>query len=49
VRAVMSPFAKLHTLPRDGKAVRLWSDRDSAWRDVAEGIEKVITKMNDIE
>jgi internalin A len=33
-------FAKLQALPKDGKAVTLWPNRDSAWRDVAEGIKK---------
>ena len=37
-----APFAKLQVLPRDGKAVRLWGDRDSAWSNVAEGIKKMI-------
>lgn len=37
-----APFAKLQYLPKDGKAVTLWEDRDSAWRNVAEGIERVI-------
>jgi hypothetical protein len=27
-----APFAKLHALPRDGKPVRQWCDRDAAWR-----------------
>ncbi len=33
-------FAKLQALPREGKAVTLWPDRDSAWRNVADGIKK---------
>ena len=33
-------FAKLQALPREGKAIALWPDRDSAWRNVAEGIQK---------
>jgi hypothetical protein len=37
-----APFARLQVLPKDGKAVRLWGDRDSAWSDVAEGIKKMI-------
>lgn len=36
-----APFAKLQALPKDGKAVALWEDRDPAWRNVSEGIEKV--------
>jgi hypothetical protein len=30
-----APFAGLKALPSDGRAVRLWPDRDSAWKDVA--------------
>ena len=37
-----APFGKLQALPRDGKAVKLWLDKDSAWRDVADGIEKAV-------
>ncbi len=36
-----APFAKLQALPKDGLAVTKWSDKDSAWRNVAEGIEGV--------
>ncbi len=37
-----APFGKLQALPTDGKAVTLWPDRDTAWRNVADGIKKVI-------
>jgi internalin A len=40
-----APFAKLQALPKDGKAVTLWDDRDTAWRDVSEGIERVVNQM----
>jgi internalin A len=40
-----SPFAKLKALPKDGIAVTQWPDRDSAWRNVSEGIEKVLEKI----
>ena len=40
-----APFGKLQALPKDGKAVTLWPDRDSAWRQVADGIEKVIKEL----
>jgi internalin A len=36
-----APFAKLQALPTDGKPVSNWSKKDSAWRNVSEGIEKV--------
>ena len=40
-----TPFAKLQALPKDGKAVKTWPDKDTAWRDVAEGIEKAIEEL----
>lgn len=36
-----APFAKLQALPKDGKAVDLWTNKDSAWRNVSEGIQRV--------
>jgi hypothetical protein len=33
-----TPLAKLLALPRDGKAVTAWADRDEALTDVAEGL-----------
>ena len=42
-----APFAKLQVLPTDGKAVTLWTNRDSAWRNVSEGIEEAI-KMQQV-
>jgi len=38
----IAPFAHLQALPKDGKAVMLWPDRDTAWRNVSEGIERVV-------
>ena len=40
-----APFAKLQALPKDAKAVDLWPNKDTAWRNVAEGIEKVAAKL----
>lgn len=37
-----APFGQLQALPKDGQPVNLWPDRDSAWADVASGIERVI-------
>jgi internalin A len=42
-----SPFAKLQPLPQDGKAVKFWKDRDAAWSQVADGIEKVIKELQE--
>jgi internalin A len=36
-----APFSKLQALPKDAKPVTKWRNRDSAWKNVAEGIEKV--------
>jgi internalin A len=40
-----APFAKLQALPKDALAVTKWADKDSAWRNVSEGIEKVTAGM----
>lgn len=40
-----TPFSKLQALPKDGKAVALWPDRDSALVDVAEGVRVVANEM----
>lgn len=38
VNWMRTPFAKLQVLPKDGKAISKWQDKDSAWREVSEGI-----------
>jgi internalin A len=40
-----APFAKLQALPKDALAVTKWPDRDSAWRNVADGIERVAEEI----
>jgi internalin A len=35
------PLAKLNALPKEGKAVTSWPNRDAAWKNVSEGIKKV--------
>ncbi|WP_047863083.1 COR domain-containing protein [Archangium gephyra] len=40
-----APFAKLQALPKNGLAVTLWPNEDSAWRDVSEGIERKILEL----
>jgi hypothetical protein len=37
-----APFGKLEALPEKGKALALWQNRDSAWRNVAEGIRRIL-------
>lgn len=41
----IAPFAKLQALPKAGKAVKKWPDKDSAWRNVAEGIERIVDEI----
>lgn len=40
-----APFKNLNALPTDGLAVTKWPDRDSTWRNVSEGIEKEVEKI----
>jgi internalin A len=40
-----APFARIQALPKDAKAVMNWSNRDSAWRNVSEGIERVAREI----
>jgi hypothetical protein len=41
-----SPFGQLEALPRNGKAITKWRNRDEASLDVAEGIMRVVHKMS---
>lgn len=41
----IAPFAKLQALPKDGKAVTTWPNKDTAWRNVSEGIERIVTQI----
>ena len=40
-----APFAALQCLPRDGKAVTLWSNRDEAFADVATGLRQTVSDL----
>ncbi len=40
-----APFGKLQALPRDGKAVNTWENKDSAWRNVSEEIERAAESL----
>lgn len=37
-----APFADLQALPKNARPVTRWRNKDSAWRNVAEGIERAI-------
>ena len=41
----IAPFARLQALPKDGRAVTLWENKDSAWRNVSEEIERVVEEL----
>jgi hypothetical protein len=41
-----APFSKLQALPRDAKAVTKWEDQHDAWENVAQGLRKVVEKLN---
>jgi internalin A len=38
-------FAHLGVLPKDGRAVMTWPNKDSAWRNVGEGIARVVEEI----
>lgn len=38
----------IQALPRDGKPISSWVDKDEAWLDVYKGLKKVIQKKNEI-
>jgi hypothetical protein len=40
-----APFSKLEALPRDGKPISRWSDRDEACLDVASGVMAVVDEL----
>ena len=40
-----TPFATLQVLPENGTPVMQWPNRDSAWRNVSEAIERLIEKI----
>src|SRR5215468_1488738 len=40
-----APFAELQALPRDGKALTTWTNRDEAFASVAMGIHAIVTNF----
>ncbi len=40
------PFGKLQALPRDGKPVTTWSNRDEAFLNIATGIRSLVEHLN---
>lgn len=41
-----SPFGKLQALPKDGKPIKTWSDRDEAFTDVVSGLKRAIAGIS---
>jgi TIR domain/CHAT domain len=41
-----APFAKLQALPRDGKAITKWGNRDEAFTNITQGIREAIKHMS---
>jgi tetratricopeptide (TPR) repeat protein len=42
-----APFGTLQALPRDGKPVSTWRNRDEAWLDIVRGLRTVIDSVTD--
>ena len=42
-----APFGELQAIPRGGKPITLWANRDEAWAVVARGIRNVIDELHD--
>ncbi|HEY9824683.1 MAG TPA: TIR domain-containing protein [Stenomitos sp.] len=41
-----SPFSKLQALPKEAKPITTWSDRDSAFLDVVQGIRRAVDSLS---
>lgn len=44
-----APFGKLQALPREGKPVTIWDNRDQAYEDIVTGIQAEIKRLGVIE
>lgn len=40
-----APFAHLQALPKDGKPVTKWTNRDEAWKNVALGVRAAVERI----
>ena len=40
-----TPIGHFQALPTNGNAVTLWKNKDSAWRNVSEGLEKLVREI----
>ena len=41
-----SPFARLQSLPRDGKAIMFWQNQDEAFLVIAQGLRRIIEQQH---
>jgi hypothetical protein len=41
-----APFSRLQVLPKDGKPVTRWEDRDEAYLDISRGIRRAVEEIN---
>ncbi len=41
----ITPFSRPQALPRNGKPVTTWANRDAAFTDIARGIRRVMTEL----
>lgn len=44
-----SPFSKFHALPKDAKAVNLWTPEDLAWKDIAQKLKKTFDETQPVK
>jgi hypothetical protein len=44
-----TPLTSLQWLPTGAKPVKKWTDRDSAWTDVAKGIRKTVEELTAVQ
>lgn len=44
-----TPFSRLNALPRDGKAVTEWDDRNLAYVNIAEGIDRLVEEISKLK
>lgn len=42
-----APFTKLQALPKDGRAITKWGNRDEAWLNVIKGVRRVIYERDE--
>jgi hypothetical protein len=40
-----APFGHLQVLPKDGKPVTIWANRDAAWAEVVRGVQKAVEHL----